>query len=70
LSDSAEGLKEKLVRSLAAERSPDARNEWVRRISMLPRPLPLAGDFVVGLITCDAESDEERADVLASLGPE
>jgi two-component system response regulator YesN len=69
LSESAEGLKEKLVRSLAAESSASARKEWVRRISMLPRPLPLTGDYLVCLITWDEANDEERADALASLAP-
>ncbi|MBB6730158.1 response regulator transcription factor [Cohnella zeiphila] len=67
LSESAEGLKEKLVRSLAAESSAETRKEWVRRIAMLPRPLPPTGDYIVCLITWDEANDRERADVLASL---
>lgn len=67
LSESAEGLKEKLVRSLAAEASPPARREWVRRLSMLPRPIPSACDYAVCQITWDAADAREQADLLESL---
>lgn len=44
---SAEGLKERLVRSLAFETDEDSRRDWIQKIERLPRPLPLTGRYAV-----------------------
>lgn len=54
LSESAEATKEKLVRSLAAEQDEELRREWVKRIAMLPHPLPTIGRFRVCCCSLDA----------------
>ncbi|MBM7565780.1 response regulator transcription factor [Paenibacillus sacheonensis] len=54
LSESSEATKEKLVRSLAAEQDEEMRREWVRRIGMLPHPLPTIGRYRVGVCSLDA----------------
>ena len=54
LFESSEATKEKLVRSLAAEQDAEMRREWVRRIGMLPHPLPTIGRYRVGVCSLDA----------------
>lgn len=69
---SAEGLKERLVRSLAFETDMDSRREWVRKIERLPRPLPLSGHYKVAYASIRTSSPGTRpaelfADVQRSL---
>ncbi|WP_217597236.1 response regulator [Cohnella sp. GbtcB17] len=42
---SAEGLKERLVRSLAFETDTELRKAWIQKIERLPRPLPQTGRY-------------------------
>ncbi|MFC5648354.1 response regulator [Paenibacillus solisilvae] len=56
LSESSEGTKEKLVRSLSIEQSADMRKKWVRRIAMLPYPLPSIGMYTVCFYSFDSDS--------------
>ncbi|MBB6671314.1 response regulator [Cohnella nanjingensis] len=61
LSASAEGLKEKLVRSLAAEKSAAERKSWAQRISMLPVPLPAVGAYAVAYVRLDGPPGADAA---------
>lgn len=70
---SAEGLKERLVRSLAFESDAEVRREWIQKIERLPRPLPLSGRYFVAYASLRAKSPGARpadlfADVQHALG--
>ncbi|MCC3377221.1 response regulator [Cohnella sp. REN36] len=66
LAASAEGLKEKLVRSLAAETSPEGRKAWVQRIALLPVPLPAAGAYAVAYAFLEGAAGSAAASVWES----
>ncbi|MFC3799682.1 response regulator [Cohnella sp. GCM10012308] len=65
---SAEGLKEKLVRSLAFESDPDSRREWIQKIERLPRPLPLSGRYAIAYASIHAKTPGTRpAELFADI---
>ncbi|CAI6079044.1 response regulator [Cohnella sp. JJ-181] len=65
---SAEGLKERLVRSLAFETDPDERRNWIQKIERLPRPLPLSGRYKIAYASIHAGSPGVRpAELFADI---
>jgi len=65
---SAEGLKERLVRSLAFETDADGRRDWIQKIERLPRPLPLTGRYTVAYASIHAKTERTRpAELIADI---
>lgn len=50
---SSEVLKENYLRELISESSPDARAQWIEKLSLLPSPVPTVGLFQFLYITVD-----------------